>query len=174
MNHPNKLPFEGVLTWLDVPSDRSPSGARGHRVILQKQAAEAALSSLIGMAVDFNADLDGHSPRSKCGVITDAGIDGRCLSVKGYLFVRNFPELLDEAQFPSQKLGMSYELADANVEDMRAKIWTLTKVTFVGAAVLLADKAAYRNTSFRMLRAGCGLAMAAFGVEMVATDDRQK
>jgi hypothetical protein len=49
-----------------------------------------------------------------------------------------------------QALGMSYEIADARVEDMRAAIWTLTKVTFTGAAILLRDKAAYSSTRFRM------------------------
>ena len=42
-------------------------------------------------------------------------------------------------------MGMSYELADAHVADMKADIWTLTKATFTGAAVLLRDKAAYRG-----------------------------
>ena len=30
---------------------------------------------------------------------------------------------------------MSYELADARVEDMRAEVWKLTRVTFTGAAI---------------------------------------
>ena len=42
------------------------------------------------------------------------------------------------------------ELADARVEDMRAEVWKLTRVTFTGAAILLREKAAYRATSFRM------------------------
>ncbi len=41
--HPNRLPFEGVLTLVDVASDKAPSGARGHRVVLTREAAEAAL-----------------------------------------------------------------------------------------------------------------------------------
>ena len=45
---------------------------------------------------------------------------------------------------------MSYELADARVEDMRAEVWKLTRVTFTGAAILLREKAAYLGTSFRM------------------------
>ena len=61
--HPNRLPFEGVLTLVDVPSDRAPSGARGHRVILTCAAAEAALPSLLGMAVDYKAGWDGHDAR---------------------------------------------------------------------------------------------------------------
>ena len=53
--HPNRLPFEGVLTLVDVASDKAPSGARGHRVVLTREAAEAALPSLMGMAVDYKA-----------------------------------------------------------------------------------------------------------------------
>src|SRR5690348_7224078 len=43
--HPNRLPFEGVLTLVDIASDRAPNGARGHRVILTREAANAALPS---------------------------------------------------------------------------------------------------------------------------------
>jgi hypothetical protein len=32
------------------------------------------------------------------------------------------------------------------VADTRARIWTLSKVTFTGAAILRKDKAAYRDT----------------------------
>jgi hypothetical protein len=47
-------------------------------------------------------------------------------------------------------MGMSYELAEAHVADMRAQVWTLTQATFTGAAILLREKAAYRETSFRL------------------------
>jgi len=56
VGHPNRVPFSGVLTLVDVASDKAPSGARGHRVVLTRSAAEAALPSLLGMAVDFKAD----------------------------------------------------------------------------------------------------------------------
>jgi hypothetical protein len=70
--HPNRLPFEGVLTLVDVASDKAPSGARGHRVVLSRAAAEAALPRLLGMAVDYKAGWDGHDARQKCGIITSA------------------------------------------------------------------------------------------------------
>src|ERR1700733_8281647 len=149
--HPNRLPFEGVLTLVDVASDKAPSGARGHRVILTRAAAEAALPSLLGMAVDYKAGWDGHDARQKCGIITSAEIDGRRWAGGGYLFARDFPEMEQKVQIEGA-MGMSYELADAHVADMRAQIWTLTKATFTGAAILLRDKAAYRSTSFRLKR----------------------
>jgi hypothetical protein len=158
--HPNRLPFEGVLTLVDVASDRAPSGARGHRVVLTRAAAEAALPSLLGMAVDYMAGFDGHDARQKCGIITSAELDGRRLTVAGFVFSRDFPEIeqrLARSQaagdpFPEGAMGMSYELADAHVADMSASIWTLTRATFTGAAILLRDKAAYRDTAFRLQR----------------------
>ena len=155
--HPNRLPFEGCLTLVDVASDRAPSGARGHRVVLTRAAAQAAIPSLLGMAVDYKAGWDGHDARQKCGIITSAHLDGQKLVVAGFLFARDFPELekkvcLNASDAPA--MGMSYELANAHVQDMCAKVWTLTKATFTGAAILLRDKAAYRGTSFRVRKQG--------------------
>ena len=60
---------------------------------------------------------------------------------------------MDGAGQVSRLMGMSYELADAHVADMGATVWTLTRATFTGAAILLREKAAYRGTSFRVRRA---------------------
>lgn len=155
--HPNRLPFEGVLTLVDVASDKAPSGARGHRVVLTRAAAETALPSLLGMAVDYKTGWDGHDARQKVGIITAASLEGRRLTVAGYVYSRDFPEIelhtgIDNA------MGMSYELAEAHVADMRASVWTLTRATFTGAAILLRDKAAYLGTSFRLAR-GAGAAV---------------
>jgi hypothetical protein len=149
--HPNRVAFEGVLTVVNAASDKAPSGARGHRVMLTREAAEKALPSLLGMAVDYRPGWDGHDARRKIGLLTEADVVGTRLMVRGYLYARDFPEVaLAIAAHAPEKLGMSYELADARVEDMRAEIWKLTRVTFTGAAILLRDKAAYRATSFRM------------------------
>ena len=43
-------------------------------------------------------------------------------------------------------LGMSYEITNAWVPDPTAAVWTVTKFTFTGAAVLRRDKAAYPET----------------------------
>lgn len=173
--HPNRLEFEGVLTLLDTPSDRAPSdrapsGARGHRVILTAAAAGAALPSLIGMGVDFKAGFDGHDARQKIGIITGAEISDSKVLVNGYLFERDYPEIQQLIRKNKGKLGMSYELADAHVQDMRAGVWTLTKATFTGAAVLLRDKAAYRETSFclRPIKTPNGTGLVEMGLELVA------
>ena len=157
--HPNREPFRGVLTLIDIPSDRAPSGARGHRVVLTRAAAEAALPSLLGMALDYTPALDRHDVQRKVGVITRAEIVGRKLELGGYLFAKDFPEIVTElgrvrgnygtgiADKPgAPQLGMSYEIADARIADMKASVWTLTRVTFTGAAILRRDKAAYQET----------------------------
>ena len=155
--HPNREPFRGVLTLVNTPSDRPPAGSRGHRVILTRQAAERALPSLLGMALDYSPLLDRHDARRKVGVITRAEIVGKTIELGGYIFAKDFPELVRQIETgtihasaakrrPQNPLGMSYEISDACVADMRAKIWTLTRMTFTGAAILRRDKAAYRNT----------------------------
>jgi len=175
--HPNRTPFRGVLTLVDTPSDRAPSGARGHRVILTRAAAEAALASLLGMGLDYTPSLDGHDARRKVGIVTEALVapaSGRlsrehpapamaggtpartaaetaALHVSGYLFARDFPDIVRELRANARSLGMSYEIADARVADIRATVWVLKEVTFTGAAVLRREKAAYRNTWIELM-----------------------
>ena len=148
MTHPNKAPFSGVLTILDTPSDKAPRGGRGHRVLLTTQAAKDALDSLIGMGVN-SRDWTGHDAAHKIGVIDFAEIRGNEIIIAGYLFKRDCAAIIDSIS-ASADYGMSYEMADARVEDMRAEVWKLTCVTFTGAAILLRDKAAYRTTSFKL------------------------
>lgn len=153
--HPNRLPFEGVLTIADEASDKPPSGARGHRVLLPAASVEAALPSLLGMAVDYAPSLDRHDARRKVGIITSAelGAPGgiRRLEVEGYLFAQDFPEVVREMAAGEGSLGMSYEIADAVVVDVNAPVWVVNEFTFTGAAVLRRDKAAYRKTSIRLV-----------------------
>ena len=154
--HPNREPFRGVLTLIDVPSDRPPAGARGHRVVLTRAAAESALASLLGMALDYSPSLDRHDARRKVGIITRAEVVGKKVELGGYLFAKDFPDVIREigrtyaldssAATRPAALGMSYEIADARVADLHAEIWTLTHVTFTGAAILRREKAAYRDT----------------------------
>jgi hypothetical protein len=102
--HPNRAAFRGVLTVVDVPSQSAPSGAKGHLVVLTRHAAEAGLPSLLGMALDYSPTLDRHDVRRKVGVITSAEIVGRNLEVGGYLFARDFPEIVQEIG-KSQRIG---------------------------------------------------------------------
>ena len=94
--HPNRVDFLGVLTVVDVASTRAPSGSDGKRVLLTKAAAEAAIPSLIGMALDYSPSYDRHDIRRKVGVITHADIVGRNLEIRGYLYAKDFPDVIEE------------------------------------------------------------------------------
>ena len=174
------------------------------------------MPSLLGMALDYAPAFDRHDVRRKVGVITSAEIVGRNLEVGGYLYAKDFPDIVEEiaklgrrtvevkpgASKGSQPaleaaneertersrlraslsgaverircltttlrgerrepaspflrleasgaggsgLGMSFEVTNVVLADARARVWTLLKVTFTGAAILRKDKAAYQNT----------------------------
>ena len=171
VGHPNRLSFRGVLTLVGVASLRAPNGARGHRVMLTRAATDAALPSLLGMALDYAPSLDSHDVRRKIGIITEANIeplrparlpnspdkggapDRRItgqLVISGYLFAHDFPEVVDEIRGqgsgPTSTLGMSYEMTEVEIPNQNTSIWTATAFTFTGAAVLRRDKAAYPQT----------------------------
>ena len=153
--HPNRLPFHGVLTLVGIASQRPPSGARGHRVMLTRKATEAALPSLLGMALDFAPALDSHDARRKIGIITEAEIvplkqaspdPAGQIAISGYLYAHDFPDVVDELRAGHGSLGMSYEIANAFVPSPVSPVWTVTSFTFTGAAVLRREKAAYPET----------------------------
>ena len=148
-DHPNRLPFEGVLTRVDEPSDRAPSGAQGHRVLMPRACAEAALPSLIGMGVGIDGSLEGHNPQHKIGVITEAWLSGQDLRVRGVLYTRDFPEEIAQIRALARQglMGMSFELAAVEIERPDAAIWRLLRCTFTGAAILKRAHAAYRTTA---------------------------
>ncbi len=145
--HPNRIPFSGVLTRLDAPSDRAPAGAAGHRVLLTRAAAERALPSLLGMAVDYAPGLRSHDVRRKIGVITRADIVGDRLEVGGHFFGKDFPDILSQLRAQREQLGMSYEVTGVRVADAKAAVWVLERVVFTGAAILERSAAAYQATS---------------------------
>jgi hypothetical protein len=66
--------------------------------VLSRAAAEAALPSLLGMALDYSPSFDRHDVRRKVGVITQADLVGRNLELSGYLFARDFPEIVEEIE----------------------------------------------------------------------------
>jgi len=157
--HPNRLPFQGVLTLVGVASQRAPSGAEKHRVMLTRRATEMALPSLLGMALDYTPALDAHDRRRKIGVITEADIvpiradragpTGQ-VAVSGFLYEHDFPDVVEELRAGHGDLGMSYEITGVNVVGKTSPIWTVTSFTFTGAAVLRREKAAYPETRFEI------------------------
>jgi hypothetical protein len=145
--HPNKMPFTGTLVPIGTPSDDPPNGTNGKKIILTHAAAEQALPSLLGMGVGLKEALDGHDPRFKVGVITDANIAACGIQIAGYIFSGDFPDVALAIQRNKADLGFSFEASQISVQSMADEILTITGLSFSGAAVLLRDKAAFRLTS---------------------------
>lgn len=144
--HPNRMPFSGVLTRIDQPSDAPPEGSTGKRTILPKAVAEAALPSLLGMAVDYRPGFEGHDRKRKIGLITGASIVGDAVEIEGFFYARDFPDECQQIKAEKGALGFSYEL-DARIRDLDADPWVIDYCVFTGAAVLYKELAAYRTTS---------------------------
>jgi hypothetical protein len=144
--HPNKMPFSGTLLVVDSPSNKPPHGSQGHRILVPKAVAQKRLNSLIDMGLNYlPGDLDGHAPRHKVGIITGAWIEGKNVKVKGFLWKKDFPEVVRDLH--SGKLGMSMELADVYVRSKDEDVWYLEDFHFSGATVLLKTAAAYYATA---------------------------
>ncbi len=146
-DHPNRLPFSGVLTQLDKASDKAPEGAKGRRVILRAAAAEKALDSLIHMGVNYVVSQDGHDVKRKVGVITAAAIRDDAIHIDGHLYASDFPDEVGRIQADKDTLGFSWELANVFVANADANPLDITECLFTGAAILRKDKAAYSSTS---------------------------
>lgn len=151
--HPNKRPFSGILTYFNAFSDRPPGGSGGRRVFIPLEVGEAALPTLVGMAVNVRTDLSGHDPTQKVGIIEKAYTgepleDGRVpVYVEGYLFEHDFPDLVAELVAHQDELGFSYETTETTAVDMGGSL-RVTSLVFTGASILYKNRAAYQTTSF--------------------------
>ena len=146
-DHPNRMPFRGVLTRVDQPSDSAPGGSGGRLINVQGRAAERALASLLGMGVNYTTAFDGHDVQAKVGVITAATLEGNAIVIEGFIYAADFPEVAASIKAQKDQLGFSFEAQQIYVADPRADVLDITALTFTGAAILLKDKAAYRSTS---------------------------
>jgi len=145
-DHPNRMPFSGILTRIDEPSDAPPNGSTGKRTLIPKAVAERAIPTLLGMAIDYTKDFDGHDKKSKIGVITEARVEGNAVYIAGFLYSNDFPEECARIKAEKNLLGFSYECLAA-ISDTDADPWVIDHCVFTGAAVLYKHLAAYTTTS---------------------------
>lgn len=148
-SHPNRVWFGGILTFFDTPSDKPPGGSRGHPTVVTRQAAVDALPSLLGMPVNFNDDFMHHNVRNKCGVITKAYLRRKKVMIEGYLFGLDLPDVIKRLR-GKDKFGFSFDAIDCHVANIRASMWEIDKLTFIGATLMLAEKAAYKKTTIQL------------------------
>lgn len=154
-DNPNRMPFKGVLTYFDAPSDKPPGGSGGRKVLIPSSVGISALDSLKGMGVNLAADADDHEVTHKIGVITDAytgqlTAKGLEVIVEGHIFARDFPHEASTVKLNQSSLGFSYETANtllASEEINGEEVAVAKSLVFTGAAILYKKAAAYQNTS---------------------------
>jgi len=149
----NRVPWKGILCPLDTPSQRPPGGAAGHRTIVTRQAAERALPSLIGAPLNASDGFGDHDRSQPIGAVHQAYIQGNDLWVEGILYGRNFPGIVATIKLHKDRLGLSYEITNCEVESEAAPIWKLTACTFTGLACLKQSAAAYGDDTSIAARA---------------------
>ncbi len=179
--HPNRTGFRGVLTVVDVPSQRAPAGSKGKRVVLTRDAAEAALASLIGMALDYAPSFDRHDVRRKVGVITRADLVGRNLEVEGYLYAKDFPDIVAEigksgrtshaqrSSDPGQTRALS-ALAISALQSEGARLRRSLSMAVARLRSLTSIRGERSDEDVRPLHAEAGDTGAALGMSFEVTD----
>lgn len=154
LDHPNKMPFSGILTYFDVPSDEAPHGSGGRKVLIPSEVGVPALSSIEGMAVNFVRGRE-HAPQSKIGIITSAAVGdptehGTPVYVEGFIYANDFPDDALEIKMSQSSLGFSYETTNTLLMDglyNGEPVAIVTDVIFTGASILTASDGAYTKTS---------------------------
>jgi hypothetical protein len=145
-DHPNRMPFKGILLRVDEPSDKPPHGSEMHRIYVSSHVVDSKLPGLIGQAVNYDpSDMDSHETKHKVGIITKAWRTGKDVNVSGFVWKKDFPEA--ERDLKKKGLGMSMELGNVYVDDEHADVWKLDDFEFTGATILKKDAAAYNKTS---------------------------
>lgn len=155
LEHPNKMPFSGILTYFDAPSDRAPHGSDGRKVFIPSDVGVPALDSLIGMAVNLKSSMDDHDPQNKIGILTSACVGepneiGTPVYVEGFIYANDFPDAALDIKRNQSALGFSYETANTLLMDgvyEGEPVAVVTQIVFTGASILYATDAAYTATA---------------------------
>jgi hypothetical protein len=161
-SHPNKVPFKCALFAVDQPSDGSPHGAGGKKIRISSSVCDQCLHTFVGMAlnIDYINGMSDHDPRFKVAVIEKAyrAMDGYAW-IEGYIYGKDFPDvvatiryyngLASEHSWSEYQFGASLEM-EASVQNATDADDVLDVMEFcgTGAAILFAEAAAYKTTSF--------------------------
>jgi hypothetical protein len=160
--HPNKVPFTCSLFAVDKPSDAPPQGAGDKLIRISSAVCDQYLHTFegMGMNIDYEDGMSDHEVRFKVGVIskTFRSMDGFAMA-EGYIYGKDFPEVVAtvryynglalEYEWPEYQFGTSIEMeAKVTTAPDDAGILDVIEFCGTGAAILFAEAAAYKSTSF--------------------------
>ena len=154
--HSNILYWEGAVSKIGCVSNGVPGGA-DVQVVLDKDAVEASLDSIVGMPLNCmwegNDYFTAHNERFVIGSVKNAWIDGDYLMCGGYVYRDNFPDVAMAMQTLKEQLGFSIEcyMKQRGIQDDGYD--HVTKLEFTGLTVCFQDCAAFNDTFFTKLAA---------------------
>ena len=134
------MKFRGHIC-IGIPSQKSPRGAMGRRIVLPLSVVRDRIHTLGGCAVP-----DGHNGRV-VGVITKATIIGLRMVFEG--------ELQQTTSRDPETYRFSYEIVEAHVLDYAARrVWRIKRFDrFTGMALVGSpQRPAHESSSLRMVR----------------------
>jgi hypothetical protein len=149
--HPNRMPFSGILVRVDHVSELAPHGSGGRKVVISRACADKALPTLLGMGVNYTPKLDNHDAQKKIGIIDGAEVrtdkSGPYIHIEGFIYASDFPDAAARIRADKDVLGFSFECRNIVLADPGADPLVLKDCVFTGAAILRKDKAAFMTTA---------------------------
>jgi len=149
--HPNRMPFSGILVRVDHVSELAPHGSGGRKVVISRACADKALPTLLGMGVNYTPKLDNHDAQKKIGIIDGADVrtdkSGPYIHIEGFIYASDFPDAAARIRADKDVLGFSFECRNIVLADPGADPLVLKDCVFTGAAILRKDKAAFMTTA---------------------------
>lgn len=160
-SHCNKMAWEGCITKLGVPSDGSPGGADGHRIVITQEAGGLYHKTFEGMPLNCTFGegflgggedvFTGHGDLI-IGYIEKAWVSGDELMASGFIWRDTFPEVAFQATNAKNALGFSVEMYCPVTELCEENDFIFVKeFTGTGCAMLFSECAAFGDTYIKQL-----------------------
>jgi len=152
---PNCLPIEGILFYVDEPSECAPSKGSDLPLYVPRHVAEVAAEAINnsgGLPLDAHDSLACHANKEVVGIMTSAQIEGNQFLVKGQLFPWSQDEKVELITANQEILGMSMNAQAIT----RTAIFGGKQVSYIepldilGANILYADRATYQKTRIKI------------------------
>jgi len=152
---PNCLPIEGVLFYIDEPSECAPSKGSDLPLYVPRHVAEAAATAINasgGLPLDADDSLSCHANNHIVGIMTSARIEENKFLVKGHLFPWSQGEKVQLIASNQDILGMSMNAHALTRPAIvgGTRVSHIDSLEILGANILYAARATYQKTQTRI------------------------
>lgn len=157
-DHVNKMSWQGIVAFVDKPTNGAPGGAYGYKAIFGKAEMEAKYKTLEGMGVNCDWPdgywsspedaLADHDKRFKIGYISEVWLEDDKVMAKGFIWKKDFYDVTTMLINGKDALGFSVEASiyDYEIQEGNEELIYIKDFVFTGVAVLWKTKAAFNDT----------------------------